>query len=699
MDRLIHMQNRPHWPPLQSRSKRDTTGLMRRGKTHQESDSSAGGKRAAMPADETAVVSLREEDADYQGQTAALPGAQPTSPDLDGSDLQHGLGVLRDGVRTLSASPGVYRMLDRRGDPIYVGKARNLRRRVTNYTQLDRLPNRLRRMVAETKALEIVVTNSEVEALLLESNLIKRFQPRYNVLLRDDKSFPYIMLTGEHDFARITKHRGAHKRKGDYFGPFASAKSVNRTVTALEKAFLLRSCSDSVFENRDRPCLLYQIKRCSAPCVGKIDKAGYDELVREAKAFLFGESRAVQEELAASMQDAAENLQFERAAKLRDRLRALSAVQAHQDVNMQGEIDDADVIAAFDGSGQICVQVFFYRAGRNYGNRAYFPRHDRKQTVADVLGSFIGQFYADKPVPRQILVSHDPDEADLLAEALSHKAERKVRLNRPQRGPKRDVVANAVRNAREALERRQAESSTQRKLLDGVAEAFGLPAAPERIEVYDNSHIQGANAVGAMVVAGPEGFQKNSYRKFNIRRDGASGDDYAMMREVFSRRFSRALKEDPDRDQGQWPDLVLIDGGKGQLSAVRETLTELGIDDVPLVAIAKGPDRNAGREQFFLPDQQPFQMPERDPVLFYLQRLRDEVHRFAIGTHRAKRSAAIKKSPLDDVPGIGPRRKKALLLHFGSARSVSRASVADLLTVEGISEAVAQKIYDHFHQE
>ncbi|MEC8274225.1 MAG: excinuclease ABC subunit UvrC, partial [Pseudomonadota bacterium] len=378
---------------------------------------------------------------------------------------------------------------------------------------------------------------------------------------------------------------------------------------------------------------------------------------------------------------------------------ALSAVQAHQDVNMQGEIDDADVIAAFDGGGQICVQVFFYRAGRNYGNRAYFPRHDRNQTVADVLGSFIGQFYADKPVPRQILVSHDPDEADLLAEALSHKAERKVRLNRPQRGPKRDVVANAVRNAREALERRQAESSTQRKLLDGVAEAFGLPGAPERIEVYDNSHIQGANAVGAMVVAGPEGFQKNSYRKFNIRRDGAPGDDYAMMREVFSRRFSRALKEDPDRDQGQWPDLVLIDGGKGQLSAVRETLTELGIDDVPLVAIAKGPDRNAGREQFFLPDQQPFQMPERDPVLFYLQRLRDEVHRFAIGTHRAKRSAAIKKSPLDDVPGIGSRRKKALLLHFGSARSVSRASVADLLTVEGISEAVAQKIYDHFHQE
>ncbi len=672
---------------------------MRRGKTHQESDSSAGGKRAAMPADETAAVSLREDEADYKGQTAALPGAQPTSPDLDGSDLHHGLGVLRDGVRTLSASPGVYRMLDRRGDPIYVGKARNLRRRVTNYTQLERLPNRLRRMVAETKALEIVVTNSEVEALLLESNLIKRFQPRYNVLLRDDKSFPYIMLTGEHDFARITKHRGAHKRKGDYFGPFASAKSVNRTVTALEKAFLLRSCSDSVFENRDRPCLLYQIKRCSAPCVGKIDKAGYDELVREAKAFLFGESRAVQEELAASMQDAAENLQFERAAKLRDRLRALSAVQAHQDVNMQGEIDDADVIAAFDGSGQICVQVFFYRAGRNYGNRAYFPRHDRKQTVADVLGSFIGQFYADKPVPRQILVSHDPDEADLLAEALSHKAERKVRLNRPQRGPKRDVVANAVRNAREALERRQAESSTQRKLLDGVAEAFGLPGAPERIEVYDNSHIQGANAVGAMVVAGPEGFQKNSYRKFNIRRDGAPGDDYAMMREVFNRRFSRALKEDPDRDQGQWPDLVLIDGGKGQLSAVRETLTELGIDDVPLVAIAKGPDRNAGREQFFLPDQPAFQMPERDPVLFYLQRLRDEVHRFAIGTHRAKRSAAIRKNPLDDVPGIGPRRKKALLLHFGSARSVSRASVADLLTVEGISEAVAQKIYDHFHQE
>ena len=653
-----------------------------------------------MAADETAAVSLHEDQADYDGQTAALPGAQPTSPDVDGSDLQHGLSVLRAGVRTLSTSPGVYRMLDRRGDPIYVGKARNLRRRVVNYTQLERLPNRLRRMVAETKALEIVVTNSEVEALLLESNLIKRFQPRYNVLLRDDKSFPYILLTaGEHDFAQITKHRGAHKRKGDYFGPFASAKSVNRTVTALEKAFLLRSCSDSVFENRNRPCLLYQIKRCSAPCVGKIDKAGYEALVADAKAFLFGESRAVQEDLASSMQDAAENLQYERAAKLRDRLRALSAIQAHQDVNLQGEIDDADIIAAFDGGGQICVQVFFYRAGRNYGNRAYFPRHDRKQAIADVLGSFIGQFYADKPVPRQILVSHDPDEADLLTEALSHKAERKVRLSRPQRGPKRDVVANAVRNAREALERRQAESSTQRKLLEGVAEAFGLPAAPERIEVYDNSHIQGSNAVGAMVVAGPDGFLKNSYRKFNIQREDSAGDDSARMREVFGRRFSRALKEDPDRDQGQWPDLVLIDGGKGQLSSVRETLAELGIDDVPLVAIAKGPDRNAGREQFFLPEQAPFQMAERDPVLFYLQRLRDEVHRFAIGTHRAKRSAAIRKSPLDDVPGIGPRRKKALLLHFGSARSVSRASVADLLTVDGISETVAQKIYDHFHQE
>ena len=672
---------------------------MRRSKTHQEQDSSAGGKRAAMPARESVALTLQDEAADYEHGAAASPGAQPTSPDLEGSDLAFGLQTLKDGVKTLSSSPGVYRMLDRRGDPIYVGKARNLRRRVTNYTQLDRLPNRLRRMVAETKGLEIVVTNSEVEALLRESNLIKRFQPRYNVLLRDDKSFPYILLTADHDFAQVTKHRGAHRRKGDYFGPFASAKSVNRTVTALEKAFLLRSCSDSVFENRTRPCLLYQIKRCSAPCVGKIDQAGYDALVAEAKAFLFGESRRIQDELAVAMQTAAEDLQFERAAKLRDRLRALSAVQAHQDVNLQGEIEDADVIAAFASAGQICVQVFFYRAGRNYGNRAYFPRHDKTDEIEAVLSSFIGQFYADKPVPRLVLVSHDPVERDLLSEALSTKAERKVQLLRPQRGVKRDVMANASRNAREALERRQAESSTQRKLLDGVADAFGLAGPPERIEVYDNSHIQGANAVGAMVVAGPEGFITNSYRKFNIKSDTAPGDDYAMMREVFHRRFSRALKEDPDRDQGQWPDLVLIDGGKGQLSAVVETLTELGIDDVPLVAIAKGPDRNAGREQFFLPDTPAFQMPERDPVLYYLQRLRDEVHRFAIGTHRAKRSAAIKKNPLDDVPGIGPRRKKALLMHFGSARSVSRASVADLLGVEGISETVAQKIYDHFHQE
>ena len=672
---------------------------MRRVKTHQEKDTSAGGKRAAMPARESVALTLKEEAANYEDGAAAMPGAQPTRPDDLGSDLETGLKTLRDGVRTLSSSPGVYRMLDRRGDPIYVGKARNLKRRVTNYTQLDRLPNRLRRMVAETKGLEIVVTNSEVEALLLESNLIKRFQPRYNVLLRDDKSFPYILLTGEHAFAQVTKHRGAHKRKGDYFGPFASAKAVNRTVTALEKAFLLRSCSDQVFENRDRPCLLYQIKRCSAPCVGKIDQAGYEALVAEAKAFLFGESRRVQDELAEAMQDAAENLQFERAAKLRDRLRALSAVQAHQDVNLQGEIEDADVIAAFASGGQICVQVFFYRAGRNYGNRAYFPRHDKKDEIEAVLASFVGQFYADKPVPRQVMVSHDPTEMDLLSEALSAKAERKVQLYRPQRGVKRDVMANALRNAREALERRQAESSTQRKLLDGVSEAFGLGAPPERIEVYDNSHIQGSNAVGAMVVAGPEGFVKNAYRKFNIKREGAPGDDYAMMREVFHRRFSRALKEDPDRENGQWPDLVLIDGGKGQLSAVVETLAELGIDDVPLVAIAKGPDRNAGREQFFMPGSAPFQMPERDPVLYYLQRLRDEVHRFAIGTHRAKRSAAIKKSPLDEVPGIGPRRKKALLLHFGSARAVSRASVTDLLGVEGVSETVAQKIYDHFHQE
>lgn len=658
-------------------------------------DKSGGGKRAAMSRRETV---LREEPEGYDIGTKV-----PTAPILEAQEgddavsLERGLSVLRSNLKHMPLDPGVYRMIDARGDPIYVGKARQLKKRVTNYTHIDRLPYRLRRMVAETCSMEIVVTHTEVEALLLESNLIKRFSPRYNVLLRDDKSFPYILLTGDHGFPQIAKHRGAHKRKGYYFGPFASAHLVNRTVTSLEKAFLLRSCSDADFATRQRPCLKYQIKRCSAPCVGKVTEEDYADLVTDAREYLSGASRKVQDQLAKDMEVAAENLQFERAAKLRDRLRAMTAIQTHQDINVAGVLENADVIALHQEGGMSCVQVFFFRAGRNYGNRAYFPSHDKSAEPGTILGAFIGQFYDDKPVPPHLMLSHSVEESELLAQALAEKAGRKVELLVPQRGAKRDVLKSAQRNAEEALKRRQAESSTQLKLLRGVAEQFGLYAPPNRIEVYDNSHIQGAHAIGAMICAGPDGFMKNSYRKYDIKRDGAAGDDFAMMREVFERRFARAIKEDPDREKGQWPDLVLIDGGIGQLNAVVDVMKDLGIDDVPLVSIAKGPDRDAGREWFYLPGQQEFQMEPRDPVLYYLQRLRDEAHRFAIGTHRAKRSAAIKKSPLDDIAGIGPGRKKALLHHFGSARAVSRAGLTDLERVDGISKAVAQKIYDHFH--
>ncbi|MBI3505618.1 MAG: excinuclease ABC subunit UvrC [Proteobacteria bacterium] len=612
-----------------------------------------------------------------------------------------GAGVLRAALPTLPLSPGVYRMLDAKGDALYVGKARALRKRVAQYLQFDRMPNRLLRMVSETRRLEIVTTHTEVEALLLESNLIKRLMPRYNVLLRDDKSFPYIALIEDHDFVQVAKHRGSRDRKGRYFGPFASAGAVNQTLTAMQRAFLLRSCSDAIFAARTRPCLLYQIKRCSAPCVGRISKEDYAKLVDEAVEFLEGRSHDAQGELAAKMQASADAMDFETAAMYRDRIRALTAVQARQDINVEG-LGDSDVVAIHAEGGQTCIQVFFFRGGRNYGNRAYFPRHDRNLSTGDVLAAFLGQFYSDKPPPPVVALSEDVPEHELLEQALGTRAEKRVRILVPERGDKRKPVDHALANAREALARRMAESGAQAKLLDGVAAVFGLEAPPKRIEIYDNSHIQGTNAIGGMVVAGPEGFVKGQYRKFNIRGSGksdtgAGGDDYAMMREVFERRFSRALREDAGREGGTWPDLVLVDGGPGQLSSVLGVLAELGIEDLNIVAIAKGPDRDAGRERFFMPGREPFQLEPRDPVLYYLQRLRDEAHRFAIGGHRARRSKGLERSALDEVPGIGPRRKKALLLHFGSAASVKRAGLADLEAVAGVGKAAAKKIYDHFH--
>jgi excinuclease ABC subunit C len=623
-----------------------------------------------------------------------------------GSAIGDGVAVLRAALATLPNGAGVYRMLDAKGDALYVGKARALKRRVTSYLQIGRMPNRLQRMVAETRSLEVITTHTEVEALLLESNLIKRLKPRYNVLLRDDKSFPYIVIAGDHKFPQIAKHRGARNRPGQYYGPFASAGAVNQTLTALQRAFLLRSCADTVFSTRTRPCLLYQIKRCSAPCVGRIDEAGYKHLVDEAGEFLAGRSREVQDELATRMQASSAAQDYETAALYRDRIRALTQVQARQDINVD-LVGDADVIAAHQAGGVTCVQVFFFRGGRNYGNRPYFPRHDKQLGAAEVLGAFIGQFYDDKPIPPLVLVSEEFPERELLEEALSMKAERRVHIAVPERGEKRKPVEHALANAREALARRLSESSSQLKLLEGVSEAFGLDGPPERIEVYDNSHVSGTHAVGAMIVAGPEGFTKNAYRKFNIRGAAsaanpagfAPGDDFAMMREVFERRFGRALKEDPARASDTWPDLVMIDGGEGQLNVAIQVLGDLGVGDIPLVAIAKGPDRDAGRERFFMPGRPPIQLEPRDPVLYFLQRLRDEAHRFAIGAHRAKRSRAIAQSPLDEVAGIGAARKRALLLHFGSARAVSRAGLADLEGVAGISKAVARKVYDHFHND
>ncbi|SHM29205.1 excinuclease ABC subunit UvrC [Roseibium suaedae] len=658
-------------------------------------------------------------------------GEATTGEDQSSPLIAKGVDVIIDQVKRLPMGPGVYRMLDEEGNVLYVGKARSLKKRVSNYTRLQGQSNRIMRMIMSTAAMEFVVTRTEAEALLLEANLIKRLRPRFNVLLRDDKSFPYILITGDHAAPAIVKHRGARKRKGEYFGPFASAGAVDRTINALQKAFLIRNCSDSYFENRSRPCLLYQIKRCAGPCTGEISGEDYGGLVAEAKAFLSGRSQLVKTELAKHMESASEVLDFERAAIYRDRLAALSHIQSHQGINPQ-TVEEADVFAIHQEGGQTCVQVFFFRTGQNWGNRAYFPKADKSFDESAVLESFLAQFYDDKPAPSLILLSHGVEELDLLSQALSERAGRKVEIAVPKRGEKRELVDHAQTNAREALGRRLAETSSQARLLEGVAEAFGLKETPRRIEVYDNSHIMGTNAVGGMIVAGPEGFAKAHYRKFNIKsEDLVPGDDYGMMREVLTRRFSRLMREHarpeettqdaPEDDislgdadlpveagaEGEeassmdipaWPDLVLIDGGQGQLGAVQETLSELGVTGVPLVGIAKGPDRDAGREKFFIPGKPSFMLPERDPVLYFVQRLRDEAHRFAIGSHRARRKKDITKNPLDDIAGIGPTRKRALLRHFGTAKAVSKAGMDDLIAVPGISEAIAKLVYDHFHE-
>ncbi|MFO1015845.1 MAG: excinuclease ABC subunit UvrC [Caulobacteraceae bacterium] len=609
-----------------------------------------------------------------------------------------GAALIKDEVSRLPDRPGVYRMFGEDGEALYVGKAKSLKKRVIQYAQGRFHTQRIALMVDLTRSMEFTTVKTETDALLLEINLIKALKPRFNVLLRDDKSFPEIVIRREHPAAQLKKHRGAHSIKGDYFGPFASAWAVNRTLNTLQKAFLLRSCSDSVYESRTRPCMLHQIRRCSAPCTGLISIDDYQGLVGEAEQFLRGKSRAVMARMASEMQAASDDLEFERAARLRDRIRALSSVAQETTVNPE-TIDEADVFALHAEGGQACVQVFFFRAGQNWGNRAYFPRVDRTDTDEEVMSAFLGQFYDDKPVPRMILVNKEPAEAELLTEAFTLKAGRKTEITVPKRGEKKDIVAHAFTNAREALGRKLAESSAQSKLLAGVCEVFGLEGQPERIEVYDNSHIMGTNAVGGMIVAGPDGFQKGQYRKFNIKSTELTpGDDYGMMREVLRRRFARLVKEEDEGDSTARPDLVLVDGGQGQLDAALEIMADLGVDDIAIVGVAKGPDRDAGLERFFMPGKTPFMLEPKSPVLYYLQRLRDEAHRFAIGAHRTRRSMDMKKSPLDEIEGIGPARKKALLHAFGSARGVSRASVDDIAKVEGVSGPLAQRIHDAFRK-
>jgi excinuclease ABC subunit C len=609
-----------------------------------------------------------------------------------------GAALIKDEVKRLPDVPGVYRMFGEDGEALYVGKARSLKKRVVQYAQGRFHTQRIALMVDLTRSMEFTTTRTETDALLLEINLIKQLKPRFNVLLRDDKSFPEIVIRREHPAAQLKKHRGAHSIKGDYFGPFASAWAVNRTLNTLQKAFLLRSCSDSVYESRTRPCMLHQIRRCSAPCTGLITLEDYGKLVEEAEAFLRGKSRSVMARMAADMQAASDDLEFERAARLRDRIRALSSVAQETQVNPE-TVDEADVFALSAEGGQACVQVFFFRAGQNWGNRAYFPRVDKADTDPEVMAAFLGQFYEDKPIPRLILVNVVPDERELIAEAFCLKVGRKIEIARPQRGEKRELVDHALANAREALGRKMAESSAQSRLLAGVCETFDLEGSPERIEVYDNSHIMGTNAVGGMIVAGPEGFQKNQYRKFNIKSTELTpGDDYGMMKEVLRRRFARLAKEEEAGENPPRPDLVLIDGGAGQLEATLEVMADLGVDDIPVVGVAKGPDRDAGLERFFMPGKTPFMLEPKSPVLYYLQRLRDEAHRFAIGAHRTRRAIDMRKNPLDEIEGVGAAKKRALLHAFGSARGVSRASVDDLAKVEGVSEALAHRIFDFFRK-
>ena len=616
----------------------------------------------------------------------------PTQPNPKGHT------VIQSYLKTLDASPGVYRMLDEKGAVLYVGKARNLKARVSSYARPTGHTPRIARMIRDTASMMFLTTRTEVEALLLEQNLIKQLKPRYNVLARDDKSFPNILVSKEHAFPQIKKHRGAKKEKGAYYGPFASAGAVNRTLNQLQKVFLLRNCSDATFESRTRPCLLYQIKRCSAPCVGYVSEAEYAGLVHDAERFLQGRTTKVQETLAAEMQAASDAMEFERAAALRDRLKALTYVQGSQAVNPAG-VAEADVLALHMEGGQACVQVFFIRANQNWGNRDYYPRTGSGAEAAEVMQAFVTQFYDQKDPPRLVLLSDEIEDADLVSEALSDKAGRKVRIEVPQRGEKKDLIAGALRNARESLARKMSETATQSKLLDGLAEAFDLDAPPSRIEVYDNSHIQGAHAVGAMIVAGPEGFVKSQYRKFNIKGEELTpGDDFGMMKEVLTRRFKRLLKEDPDRQSDAWPDLLLIDGGAGQVSAVHEIMVELGVEDVPMLGVAKGIDRDLGKEEFHRFKERPFALKRGDPVLYFIQRMRDEAHRFAIGAHRAKRSKSVGATPLDDVPGVGATRKRALLAHFGSAKAVARADLSDLKAVDGISDTIAETIYDFFHE-
>ena len=616
----------------------------------------------------------------------------------DSQPTERGAAVIRRFLRTLDGSPGVYRMLDAESRVLYVGKARSLKNRVASYARDHGHSARIRRMISETASMMVLTTDTELEALLLEQNLIKQLRPRYNVLLRDDKSFPNIEVTTAHAFPQIRKHRGAKGDRNAYFGPFASAGAVNRVLNQLQRVFLLRNCTDSQFEGRTRPCLNYQIKRCSAPCVGFISADEYCGAVRDAERFLRGETTEIQAKLADAMQQASEDMEFERAAALRDRIKALTNVQATQGVNPEG-VPEADVVGLHMEGGQACVQVFFIRANQNWGNRDFYPKIADDMSPAEVMEAFLGQFYDGREPPRTMLLSHGVEEGDLMRDALSAKAGRRVQLLVPARGEKFDLVQGAVRNARESLGRKMSEGATQARLLRGMADAFGLEAAPGRVEVYDNSHIQGSHAVGAMIVAGPEGYEKSQYRKFNIRGDELTpGDDFGMMKEVLSRRFKRLLKEDPERTSGSWPDLLLIDGGAGQVSAVAEILDGLGVRDVPFVGVAKGVDRDHGKEEFHRPGGLPFALPRNDPVLYFVQRLRDEAHRFAIGTHRAKRSKALVANPLDEVPGVGPGRKRALLAHFGSAKAVSRAALADLKAVDGISDSMAETIHRHFHE-